>query len=217
MPEMACAVRTREGLGRGSSALTLPPPPGVGLLLAALHVAAPGLVPRPTTVPGEWGAAAGPLGPLPFLIRRSLPGQKETCWPLSSERPAVFSWHTCWLRAAGTPSSLCDRTRTLCWALCRPLCWPPRCCPLLSHPLPARPPDLASTHPVLRAVSLGPAPDRACALRKVTLVPRAWGHSREPFLDPRGLKCHMWWLCRGPVDTWAVFHPRLLDHQPSKV
>ena len=110
-------------------------------------------------------------------------------------RPAVFSRRTRW-GAVGTPSSVCDHTPTRCQL--------PHRCQLLSPMLPARSPDLASTRPVLRAMPREPGPDRACALRKVTLVPGAWGHSRKPFLDPRVLKCRTRGLCRGSADTWAV-------------
>lgn len=93
MPEVTSPVRRREGLGRGRSYSNTPPPRSQAAA-AAFHVAtdenptSPGLAPRPTIGPGEWGAAAGPLGSFPFFLRRSLPGLKETCRPLLDE-PAL--------------------------------------------------------------------------------------------------------------------------------
>lgn len=88
---------------------------------------------------------------------------------LLTERPTVFSKHICRLRAVAllpflTAHLLSARRgwSRLTTASCCPACFP------------LGPLEGSSEHLVSKARSLGPGPDRPCALGKVTWVPGAW-------------------------------------------
>lgn len=117
---------------------------------------------------------------------------------LLTERPTVFSKHTCRLGAVALLPFLTAHLLSAgrCWSRLTTASCCPACFPL--GPL-----EGSSEHLVSKARSLGPGPDRPCALGKVTWVPGAW----EGVKWFQGTFLHVEALQRLSADSWTVFPP----------